>query len=142
MIKAIRSKKGVTLVELLAVIVILGIIAAIAVPTIGTIISRQRTRASEASFSSIEEAARLFSMSELDNQFTLRDLDRAGYIDLSDTLISLTADGRGMPLEDIVITVTGSVVMIRYERSSRFPGADRTIFFNGIGIVLSTGNAV
>ena len=41
----LRNKKGFTLVELLAVIVILAIILAIAVPTISTLISNQRKSA-------------------------------------------------------------------------------------------------
>ncbi|MFF5993508.1 type II secretion system protein [Lysinibacillus sp. KU-BSD001] len=43
--KRIKNEKGLTLVELLAVIVILGIIAAIAVPAIGNIIQNSRERA-------------------------------------------------------------------------------------------------
>ena len=44
----LRNKKGFTLVELLAVIVILAIILAIAVPTISSLILSQRTAAFEA----------------------------------------------------------------------------------------------
>jgi type IV pilus assembly protein PilA len=43
-----KNQKGLTLVELLAVIVILGVIAAIAVPSIGGIISSSRTNADHA----------------------------------------------------------------------------------------------
>lgn len=43
--KRIKNEKGLTLVELLAVIVILGIIAAIAVPAIGNIIANSRAKA-------------------------------------------------------------------------------------------------
>ncbi|WP_431029591.1 type II secretion system protein [Lysinibacillus sp. LZ02] len=43
--KRIKNEKGLTLVELLAVIVILGIIAAIAVPAIGNIINNSRDKA-------------------------------------------------------------------------------------------------
>jgi len=42
--KQINNEKGLTLIELLAVIVILGIIAAIAVPSIGNIIQTQREK--------------------------------------------------------------------------------------------------
>ncbi|MBY0222518.1 type II secretion system protein [Sporosarcina aquimarina] len=43
--KKLKNEKGLTLVELLAVIVILGIIAAIAVPAIGNIIDNSRAKA-------------------------------------------------------------------------------------------------
>lgn len=43
--KRIKNEKGLTLIELLAVIVILGIIAAIAVPAIGNIINDSRDKA-------------------------------------------------------------------------------------------------
>ena len=43
--KRLNNEKGLTLVELLAVIVILGIIAAIAVPSIGGIIQNSREKA-------------------------------------------------------------------------------------------------
>lgn len=60
MIRALRNRRGVTLVELLAVIVILGIIAAIAVPTIGGLIERQRENAANASYDAVLEAGRLY----------------------------------------------------------------------------------
>ncbi|RIV13331.1 prepilin-type N-terminal cleavage/methylation domain-containing protein, partial [Priestia flexa] len=40
--KFLKNEKGLTLIELLAVIVILGIIAAIAIPSIGGIIQKSR----------------------------------------------------------------------------------------------------
>jgi len=44
-IKHLRNEKGLTLIELLAVIVILGIIAAIAIPMIGNVVSESREKA-------------------------------------------------------------------------------------------------
>ena len=46
--KRLNNEKGLTLVELLAVIVILGIIAAIAIPSIGNIIENSRVKAIKA----------------------------------------------------------------------------------------------
>lgn len=47
-----NKRKGISLVELLAVIVILGIIAAIAVPTVGSLIKKTKEKACQASMSS------------------------------------------------------------------------------------------
>lgn len=60
----IRNKKGLTLIELLAVIVILGIIAAIAVPAIGSVIANSRTKADERSVELIQSAAVMWAMQQ------------------------------------------------------------------------------
>lgn len=63
MIKMLKNKlkeeKGLTLIELLAVIVILGIIAAIAIPTISGIIDKSKNDAKVAEALQILDAARL-----------------------------------------------------------------------------------
>jgi type IV pilus assembly protein PilA len=88
----LKNRKGVTLVELLAVLVILGIIAAIAIPTIGNLIDNSRQRAAEAEWTNIQEAARLYATSEEPAAaFSLDDIETAGYIDVDDTLL----DGDG-----------------------------------------------
>ncbi len=58
--KKLKNEKGLTLVELLAVIVILGIIAAIAVPSIGNIIQNSREKAVLADATNAIEAANLY----------------------------------------------------------------------------------
>jgi prepilin-type N-terminal cleavage/methylation domain-containing protein len=86
MLKLLKSRKGVTLVELLAVVVILGIIAAIAVPTIGGLIERQEERAAEATFDTIVEAAKLYADDEdVPTRFTLAAMQSADFIDLKET---------------------------------------------------------
>lgn len=57
--KFLKNDKGLTLVELLAVIVILGIIAAIAVPSIGKIIDNSKDDAKVAEAIQIINGARL-----------------------------------------------------------------------------------
>lgn len=115
MFKLLKNKKGVTLVELLAVVVILGIIAAIAVPTIGGLIARQQANADRATFTSIEQAAITYATAENDSVFTLADLENADYIDLKTNTFSLLATDGSTPVTakaNIYIKVTGSTVTI------------------------------
>jgi type IV pilus assembly protein PilA len=58
--KLLKNQKGLTLVELLAVIVILGIIAAIAIPSIGGIIDNSKKNADEQTETLVREAAVLY----------------------------------------------------------------------------------
>ncbi|MRG87494.1 prepilin-type N-terminal cleavage/methylation domain-containing protein [Salinibacillus xinjiangensis] len=60
--KALRNEKGLTLVELLAVIVILGIIAAIAIPAVGGIIQNSKEDAVKAEAIAILEAAKMYKI--------------------------------------------------------------------------------
>lgn len=58
--KRIKNEKGLSLVELLAVIVILGIVAAIAVPAIGNIIENSRYNAAKSDAINVLNAANLY----------------------------------------------------------------------------------
>ncbi|OJF90906.1 competence type IV pilus major pilin ComGC [Alkalibacterium sp. 20] len=83
-----KKEEGFTLVELLAVIVILGIIVAIAIPSIGGIINRAETGANEAEYALIEDAARLYHIQyEGETALTtvsVDDLSTNGYLDSRD----------------------------------------------------------
>ncbi|MFH0767632.1 MAG: prepilin-type N-terminal cleavage/methylation domain-containing protein [Bacillota bacterium] len=107
MTQTLRNKKGVTLVELLAVIVILGIIAAIAVPTIGGLIARQRANAAVATYDTVVAAAILYAEDE--TVFTLLSLETNDYIDLKDNVYSLTETGANQSAI-IYLKVVGGVV--------------------------------
>ncbi|RFB17688.1 prepilin-type N-terminal cleavage/methylation domain-containing protein [Bacillus sp. HNG] len=78
--KYLKNQKGLTLIELLAVIVILGIIAAIAVPTIGNVINKTKLDAVRADALQVFEASSLAITSEgvpSDNQFNYSTGDNA-----------------------------------------------------------------
>lgn len=62
--KRMKNEKGLTLVELLAVLVILGIIAAIAVPAIGNILQKSKEDAVKAEALQVINAAKLYVAAE------------------------------------------------------------------------------
>ncbi|WP_371825341.1 prepilin-type N-terminal cleavage/methylation domain-containing protein [Paenibacillus soyae] len=59
-----KNEKGLTLIELLAVLVIVGIIAAIAIPAIGNTISNSKTKADAATDAMIKESVMRYLVDE------------------------------------------------------------------------------
>ncbi len=65
MLKALKgNEKGLTLIELLAVLVIVGIIAAIAIPAIGGTITKSKVRADNATKKMLEEVTMRYIVDE------------------------------------------------------------------------------
>jgi prepilin-type N-terminal cleavage/methylation domain-containing protein len=118
----IKNKKGVTLVELLAVVVILGIIATIGVLTIGNLIENQREKAAIAEWSNIKDAARLYVLTELgstDDEFTLADIIENDFLGDYDGLIAIYLPGPRRSVTKITDTTqmtfnmgTGELVLL------------------------------
>lgn len=85
-IEELRNREeGFTLVELLAVIVILGLIVAIAVPAIGSIMDDAKKNTADANTELIIDAARLYDVeNDIDDVtgVTVQVLIDAGYLDL------------------------------------------------------------
>ncbi|MGG3842159.1 prepilin-type N-terminal cleavage/methylation domain-containing protein [Anoxybacillus kestanbolensis] len=78
----IRNEKGLTLIELLAVIVILGIIAAIAIPSIGGLIENSRKDAHIANAQQMVNAARLaYTADSTKTEYTLKYLEDKKYLE-------------------------------------------------------------
>lgn len=78
-----KNQKGLTLVELLAVIVILGIVAAIAVPAISGVISNAKVDADVQSKKMVEEAAYLWYVTTnpaVDATITVSGLQAANFL--------------------------------------------------------------
>lgn len=79
-----KEEKGLTLIELLAVIVIIGVIAAIAVPLITGLINNTKENARTATANQLLEAAKLYSIAnnngEIKDTVTLKQLEDGEYI--------------------------------------------------------------
>ena len=80
--KMLKKEKGFTLVELLAVIVILGIILAIAIPAIGNVIAKSENDAKQSNVELIENAARLADVSGVfGDGMTVEELKTSGFLE-------------------------------------------------------------
>jgi len=120
MLKTLKMKKGLTLIELIAVLVILGIIAAIAIPTIGNTINNQKERAANAEWSNILSSAELyaFQANPQETAFAMDDLFGDDYI--SENVVLSDDDGVIVSTTDIfeydgievTIAVAVTVVLI------------------------------
>jgi len=79
----LRNEKGLTLVELLAVIVIIGILAAIAVPSVSGLITKSKHQAHRANAQMIVDAARMKVVAEdlATTSITLKELHEDGYLE-------------------------------------------------------------
>ncbi|MFC6465660.1 prepilin-type N-terminal cleavage/methylation domain-containing protein [Marinilactibacillus sp. GCM10026970] len=84
--KMIKKENGFTLVELLAVLVILGIIVAIAIPAIGNVVDNAETKAADAEQSLVIDAARLYDIeNDISSEgVSVAELRKSGYLDTKD----------------------------------------------------------
>ncbi len=100
----VKNQKGVTLVELLIVIVILGIIAAISVPAVGNIVSNAEKDAVLADATNLQSQVDLYCTSENDS---VCDVDATGY----DPDTTYFEEGGTPTLDDYINDVDGEYVV-------------------------------
>ena len=119
------NKKGFTLVELLAVIVLLGLVALIAAPAITGIIKKSKDSLSDSQKTSIELSAKnwatdnMLKLPKHDGQcicVSLRTLQAGGYADLE-----VKDPKTGDPM-DVIVTITRDEKMLLYEVDSNCLG--------------------
>ncbi len=75
--RSLRNKKGFTLIELIVVIAVLGILAAVALPRVGDVTSKARTNADNEHVRVLNEALERYIAESGDENLTSDDLDDA-----------------------------------------------------------------
>ena len=103
-----KENKGFTLAELLAVIIILGIITTITVPIVTNQIDKNKTKLCVTQYNNILNAARSYGadhLLELDNgkTITLKTLDDNGYIDISNLKDPVTGEKISGDLKIVIV---------------------------------------
>ena len=110
-LKKIWNKEdGFTLVELLGVIVILGIILAIAIPGIGTIVDNARTNTEKHQAELVVDAAKMYVLDNgntipTSGKITSTELVRAGYLEKAPTKVYTVTITKAATGSDLIYKV-------------------------------------
>lgn len=122
-----KNEKGLTLVELLAVLVILGIIAAIAVPAVGNILQKSKEDAVKSEAIQVINAAKLYVAAEgIDGDATLGTTD--GNNQLIPYLEEVTDQTKKFTVN---VSLDSGKVVYRITSTDAIEAGKITIKFNG-----------
>ncbi|QVK20291.1 prepilin-type N-terminal cleavage/methylation domain-containing protein [Mycoplasmatota bacterium] len=107
--KIFKNKKGVTIAEMMAVVVIMGIIAAIAIPTVTGMINKTKIKAMEGDAVAVYNAAQTYCIQEDCGTTNFAVADMPDYLnkDFTEyTSVTITPQGSSGKITKVVIVTT------------------------------------
>lgn len=99
LINKLKNRKGFTLIELIVVLAVLVVIAAIAVPRFLGVQEKAKESADQTTVDSIARAAELYYAQTSDSTITLAELESGNYIDSFTSLQSESTTGATITLD-------------------------------------------
>lgn len=137
LLKKRLNQKGLTLIELLAVIVILAIVAAIAVPAIGNLIQNSRYNAVKADALNVLSAANIyFAENSAETDVTVAELKTAKLLDTSGKIL----DTVGSDASTIIKPTSGTTGALELSTGALKFSGDKTVTFTSATVDAISGD--